>query len=156
MPFCIGGGIAGCLIPIISEALKYCIRCLQASLQQDGVSYANQEGARSAPALSSSRLKRSSALTDAVGGSSLTAGRQWLLSCVRLLVWLLPSGIGFAVGMYVSPKWTIPRVIGSIIEQVWLRANARAHSNLMVIVASGLVLGEGVASILNAAVRAAL
>ena len=31
--------------------------------------------------------------------------------------------IGIAVGMYVSPKWTIPRVIGSMAEQAWFRAH---------------------------------
>ncbi|KAK9823302.1 hypothetical protein WJX72_001775 [[Myrmecia] bisecta] len=67
---------------------------------------------------------------------------------------LLPSGIGFAVGMYVSPKWTIPRVIGSLIEQAWLIWWPRNHRSLMVVVASGLVLGEGTASILSAIVKA--
>ena len=67
---------------------------------------------------------------------------------------LLPSGIGFAVGMYVSPKWTIPRVIGSIIEQSWLLWSPQSHSSLMVVLASGLVLGEGTASILSAIIKA--
>ncbi|DBA74426.1 TPA: OPT superfamily [Trebouxia sp. C0004] len=66
----------------------------------------------------------------------------------------LPSGIGFAVGMYVAPKWTIPRVIGSLIEQSWLTWKPRSHASLMVVVASGLVLGEGTASIVTAVSRA--
>lgn len=66
----------------------------------------------------------------------------------------LPSGIGFAVGMYVAPKWTIPRVIGSLIEQGWLVWKPQSHASLMVVVASGLVLGEGTASIVTAVSKA--
>ena len=66
----------------------------------------------------------------------------------------LPSGIGFAVGMYVAPKWTIPRVIGSLIEQGWLHWRPQSHSSLMVVVASGLVLGEGTASTATAVSKA--
>ena len=67
---------------------------------------------------------------------------------------VLPSGIGFGVGMYVSPQWTLPRVIGSIVEQMWLFAHPRSHANLMVVIASGLVLGEGTASIVTACLKA--
>eukprot|EP00891_Asterochloris_glomerata_P000998 jgi/Astpho2/998/fgenesh1_pg.00016_%23_158_t len=67
---------------------------------------------------------------------------------------VLPSGIGFGVGMYVSPQWTLPRVIGSVVEQTWLFAHARSHANLMVVIASGLVLGEGTASIVTACMKA--
>ena len=51
-------------------------------------------------------------------------------------------------------KWTIPRVIGSIVEQTWLWTNPKSHISLMVVVASGLVLGEGTASIVAAVVKA--
>ena len=66
----------------------------------------------------------------------------------------LPSGIGFAVGMYVAPKWTIPRVIGSLVEQGWLWWRPGSHASLMVVVASGLVLGEGTTSIVTAVSKA--
>ena len=55
--------------------------------------------------------------------------------------------------MYVSPKWTVPRVIGSMVEQTWLRASPESHERLMVVLASGLVLGEGTASIVTAVLR---
>ena len=58
--------------------------------------------------------------------------------------------------MYVSPKWTIPRVIGSIAEQLWARASPESHERLMVVLASGLVLGEGTASIVTAVLRSIL
>ena len=73
---------------------------------------------------------------------------------MRVAEVLLPSGIGVAVGLYVSPKWTIPRVVGSVAEQLWLLCDRNSHKRLMVIVASGLVLGEGTASIVSALVRA--
>jgi uncharacterized oligopeptide transporter (OPT) family protein len=57
------------------------------------------------------------------------------------------------VGMYVAPKWTIPRVIGSIAEQAWARASPQSHERLMVVLASGLVLGEGTASIATAVLK---
>lgn len=72
----------------------------------------------------------------------------------KVLLRSLPSGIGFAVGMYVAPKWTIPRVIGSLIEQAWLWWRPGSHASLMVVVASGLVLGEGTASIFTAVLTA--
>ena len=57
-------------------------------------------------------------------------------------------------GMYIPPRFTIPRVIGAFVEQSWLKLRPQSHGNLMVIVASGLVLGEGTASILVALVNA--
>lgn len=66
----------------------------------------------------------------------------------------IPSGIGFAVGMYIGPKYTIPRVLGSFAEQIWLRISPSSHSALMVVVASGLVLGEGTGAITAAFVKA--
>lgn len=56
--------------------------------------------------------------------------------------------------MYIPPRFTVPRVIGAVIEQSWLRLRPQSHGNLMVIVASGLVLGEGTASILVALFKA--
>ena len=82
-------------------------------------------------------------------------GRRWRRRALTAAEVLLPSGIGVAVGMYVSPKWTIPRVIGSLAEQAWFRYSPGSHKRLMVIVASGLVLGEGTASIATALIRAA-
>lgn len=68
----------------------------------------------------------------------------------------LPSGVGFAVGMYVAPRWTLPRVIGSVAEVLWARRSPDTHRQLMLVVASGLVLGEGTASIVTAVLRSAM
>lgn len=94
-------------------------------------------------------------LTQDYGGPDSAAhGSKLTLSVLQALLWLLPSGIGFAVGMYISPRFTIPRVIGAFIEQAWLRWRPHSHGSLMVIVASGLVLGEGTASIVVAVIKA--
>ena len=81
-------------------------------------------------------------------------GGDMLLLLLRAALWLMPSGIAFAIGMYISPRFTLPRVIGAAIEQSWLWWRSHSHSSLMVIVASGLVLGEGTASILVAFIKA--
>lgn len=79
-------------------------------------------------------------------------------AAIRLAIWafrhFVPSGVAVAVGMYISPKWTIPRVLGSLIEQGWRRLDPGSHRNLMLVTASGLVLGEGTASIFLAVSRA--
>lgn len=38
-----------------------------------------------------------------------------------------PSGVGIAVGMYVKPMFTLPRVLGSILEGVWAHAAPGGH-----------------------------
>lgn len=77
-------------------------------------------------------------------------------SAVDWVLALLPSGVGFAVGMYLTPNWTVPRVVGSIVDQVWLVLNPGSHAAFMMVTASGLVLGEGCASIVTAVVHAAM
>ena len=52
--------------------------------------------------------------------------------------------------MYISPKWTIPRVLGSVGEQVWKLRDPSGHGRLMLVVASGLGLGEGTAALVLA------
>jgi len=70
----------------------------------------------------------------------------WTCRCQAML----PSGIGIAVGMYVMPRFTLPRVVGALAAAAWLRISPSSHNTSMVILASGLVLGEGTASILTA------
>ena len=69
---------------------------------------------------------------------------------------LMPSGIAFGVGMYLTPDWTIPRVVGAIVELVWRRRSPLSHQNHMLMVASGFVLGEGVWSIAHLVLKALL
>ncbi|GAM25333.1 hypothetical protein SAMD00019534_085080 [Acytostelium subglobosum LB1] len=61
----------------------------------------------------------------------------------------LPSGIGIAIGMYITPNYIIPRCIGSLVQFVWKRYRVNSFNDYMIIVASGFVLGEGVTSIIT-------
>ena len=110
--------------------------------------------------LDMARLFNGGALPDKVGifaaifaaaTAVVVATEQWQHG--HSLASFLPSGIGFAVGMYVGPKYTIPRLLGSLAEQFWKRHRPTTHASLMVVVASGLVLGEGTSAIVVAFVR---
>ena len=68
------------------------------------------------------------------------AGPAWLGA-------MLPSGISIGIGMYLTPDFTIPRVLGVLVEWIWRRTSASSHRRNMLVVASGFVLGEGVWSI---------
>jgi uncharacterized oligopeptide transporter (OPT) family protein len=75
----------------------------------------------------------------------------------------LPSGLAAAVGMfswylsyrgmYNTPSFTLARVIGGIASWWWIRRCSQRKEEgkqiLVVIIASGFVLGEGVCSIIN-------
>lgn len=61
---------------------------------------------------------------------------------------LVPGGIAVAVGMYNVPSFTLARVIGGIINWYWCGYRGREDTPVIVL-ASGLILGEGVVSILN-------
>lgn len=65
----------------------------------------------------------------------------------------LPSGIAIAIGMYVTPNWTIPRVIGGFANYLWRRLAPEHARRYMIVLASGFVLGEGVISIVTAVLQ---
>ncbi|WVO15478.1 hypothetical protein L204_103136 [Cryptococcus depauperatus] len=66
------------------------------------------------------------------------------------LISYLPSGIAFAVGILNSPSFTIARFIGGYIAYRSTRASGKRETPLIVIViASGFVLGEGVVSVIT-------
>lgn len=60
----------------------------------------------------------------------------------------VPGGIAVAVGMYNVPSFTLARAIGGLMAWYWKTYLGRQETPL-VVVASGLVLGEGVVSILS-------
>ncbi|KAF2099471.1 OPT superfamily oligopeptide transporter [Rhizodiscina lignyota] len=60
----------------------------------------------------------------------------------------LPSGIGVAIGMYTTPSFTLSRVVGGVLGWYIMRRNPKAKTTLIVM-ASGLILGEGIMSIVN-------
>ncbi|TVY81749.1 putative oligopeptide transporter [Lachnellula suecica] len=68
------------------------------------------------------------------------AGKRWH-------PWV-PGGIAVAVGMYNVPSFTLARAIGGFVNYYW-RTYKRREETPIVVLASGLILGEGVVSILN-------
>ena len=60
----------------------------------------------------------------------------------------VPGGIAVAVGMYNVPSFTLARTIGGLIYWYWCGFKRREETPVIVL-ASGLILGEGVISIVN-------
>jgi len=67
-------------------------------------------------------------------------------------VWpnFIPSGIGIAIGMYVDPKYSILRWIGSVALLIWQAIDSTSKRKFYIAAASGLVLGHGILSIIEA------
>ncbi|RKP12454.1 OPT oligopeptide transporter protein-domain-containing protein [Piptocephalis cylindrospora] len=79
----------------------------------------------------------------------------------------IPSGVAFAIGMMITPNYTLPRVIGALLGHFAMRhgmskipdgsddltveeeAKRKSRRVLVIVVASGLVLGEGTFSLVN-------
>lgn len=65
----------------------------------------------------------------------------------RLRSWI-PGGIAVAVGMYNTPSFTLARTVGGLISLWWISWKGKGETAVIVL-ASGLILGEGVVSIVN-------
>ena len=60
----------------------------------------------------------------------------------------VPGGIAVAVGMYNVPSFTLARTFGGMISWYWCSYRGREETPVIVL-ASGLILGEGLVSIVN-------
>ncbi|KAL8721494.1 MAG: hypothetical protein Q9225_001839 [Loekoesia sp. 1 TL-2023] len=60
----------------------------------------------------------------------------------------IPGGIAVAVGMYNTPSFTLARTIGGLVNWYW-RCYKKREDTPVIVMASGLILGEGLLSILN-------
>ncbi|KAK5052045.1 hypothetical protein LTR84_002849 [Exophiala bonariae] len=67
--------------------------------------------------------------------------------CRRIHPWI-PGGIAVAVGMYNTPSFTLARTAGGVVSLWWVHWKGRGETTVVVL-ASGLILGEGVVSIVN-------
>ncbi|KAK4684568.1 required for meiotic nuclear division protein 1, partial [Tremellales sp. Uapishka_1] len=82
--------------------------------------------------------------------SALKVSQKDLPASIGRLVQYLPSGVAFAIGFLNSPSFSLARLIGGYIAYRSARAAYNKQTPLLVIVvASGFVLGEGVLSILT-------
>ncbi|KXT05216.1 hypothetical protein AC578_8350 [Pseudocercospora eumusae] len=60
----------------------------------------------------------------------------------------IPGGIAVAVGMYNTPSFTLARTVGGLMAWYWTVWKKREETP-MIVLASGLILGEGLMSIVN-------
>ncbi|KAM3424908.1 hypothetical protein BST61_g6882 [Cercospora zeina] len=60
----------------------------------------------------------------------------------------IPGGIAVAVGMYNTPSFTLARTVGGLMAWYWTIWKKREETP-MIVLASGLILGEGLLSIVN-------
>ncbi|KAI9677299.1 MAG: Ras GTPase activating protein ira2 [Trizodia sp. TS-e1964] len=67
-------------------------------------------------------------------------GRRWQS--------FVPGGIAVAIGMYNGPSFTLARTVGGLMNWYW-RSHKRGEETPLIVMASGLILGEGVVSIVN-------
>ncbi|PGH19535.1 hypothetical protein AJ80_03870 [Polytolypa hystricis UAMH7299] len=67
---------------------------------------------------------------------------------------LIPSGVSFALGIYNVPSVTITRTLGGILFWVHKQRSGGRDGSIMIL-ASGLVLGESIASLVTLALTAA-
>ncbi|EMD00677.1 hypothetical protein BAUCODRAFT_29028 [Baudoinia panamericana UAMH 10762] len=66
----------------------------------------------------------------------------------------VPGGIAVAVGMYNTPSFTLARTAGGVLGWWWTKWRG-GQETLMIVLASGLILGEGLVSIVNLALASA-
>ena len=78
----------------------------------------------------------------AVGTAIRIVGREKMWQA------FIPGGIAVAVGMYNVPSFTLARTIGGLISWYWRSWKGREEAPVIVL-ASGLILGEGVMSIVS-------
>ncbi|RYG45577.1 hypothetical protein EON67_10445, partial [archaeon] len=57
--------------------------------------------------------------------------------------------------MYVTPNWTLTRVLGAGVATVWRMRRPTSYKEYMIMMATGLVLGDGIMSIFTALLVAA-
>ena len=60
----------------------------------------------------------------------------------------VPGGIAVAVGMYNVPSFTLARTVGGLVNWYWVGWRRKDETRVIVL-ASGLILGEGLVSIVN-------
>lgn len=67
---------------------------------------------------------------------------------LRRLHPFIPGGIAVAVGMYNTPSFTLARTVGGLLSLYWVNWKGRGETKIIVL-SSGLILGEGLVSIVN-------
>ena len=105
------------------------------------------------------RLVTGDGLPPRVGPWAVAAGAVWVaLTALRIAGmhggetrwWhkYVPGGIAVAVGMYNTPSFTLARAVGGLVSAYW-RNWRGGEQETVIVLASGLILGEGLVSIVN-------
>eukprot|EP00475_Leptophrys_vorax_P008841 TRINITY_DN15771_c0_g1_i1.p1 TRINITY_DN15771_c0_g1~~TRINITY_DN15771_c0_g1_i1.p1 ORF type:complete len:795 (+),score=202.69 TRINITY_DN15771_c0_g1_i1:185-2569(+) len=94
-----------------------------------------------------------SALLPVIGYNLEKSGGLMIGKSFKLTKSMLPSGVAMAIGMYIAPNFTLPRVVGATIFMLWNKYHKDSLEKYMIVAASGLVLGEGVMSIFTALLK---
>ena len=79
--------------------------------------------------------------------AGFTCVRIWAKEAGKAWAEWIPGGIAVAVGMYNVPSFTLARFAGGVIVALW--AWYGREETKVVVLASGLILGEGVGSVVN-------
>ena len=101
------------------------------------------------------RLVTGKGLPDMAAQWAFAAGLLWVLLTIARIkgqatTWqaYIPGGIAVAVGMYNEPSFTLARTVGGLVNWYWRIYSGREETPVIVL-ASGLILGEGLLSIVN-------
>lgn len=77
--------------------------------------------------------------------------KECAISKVRKWSKWIPSGVAIGIGIYNTSSFTLARFLGGIISVVWSHYYDSGDEINLIVFSSGLVLGEGVTSVLNMA-----
>ncbi|KAF2240748.1 OPT superfamily oligopeptide transporter [Trematosphaeria pertusa] len=105
--------------------------------------------------LSTSRLLLGQGLPEGVWPFAVAAAALSALATILKMRYesrwwqkLIPSGVSFAIGIYLLPSFSITRALGGLFYSAYTQRRKDREGNL-IILASGLVLGESIASLVN-------
>jgi len=82
------------------------------------------------------------------GADAAAAAASPLRAAARRVAPFLPSPTAFSIGMYLTANWTIPRLAGALTAAALAKRGMPQQTIIMI--ATGLVLGEGVLALLTA------
>jgi uncharacterized oligopeptide transporter (OPT) family protein len=85
-------------------------------------------------------------------GRPLASFPNWVRLLVRISPYC-PSPTAAAIGLYIAPSWTLPRVAGAVVGAV-LSSRYGMPRQLLIMMATGFVLGEGLLALFNAGLAA--
>ncbi|KAH8148730.1 uncharacterized protein LAJ45_07073 [Morchella importuna] len=139
------GSVAGAVVSAVVYRLYTTVYPVPGELFQVPTAYVWVDCARLVSGEGLPKGAWTAACIAAAAGAAATLARGWGLKGSRWREWV-PGGIAVAVGMYNVPSFTLARAVGGGVAWWW-----KGEETTLVILASGLILGEGVASVVSLA-----